>query len=122
MWTSLTTYVPQVKERVCPNAPFGVSLRLSQRSAADARQEQGRARQAQEVPRRQQHVSLHGQRVSLRAVQGNQIVKEQVYEPDWRSEERTQYTMNVADILADVVPRGHLAVDPERAARLQAAT
>ena len=36
----------------------------------------------------------------------NQIVKEQVYEPDWRSEERTQYTMNVAEILADVVPEG----------------
>jgi len=35
----------------------------------------------------------------------NQIVKEQVYEPDWRSEERTQYTMNVAEILADVVPK-----------------
>src|SRR5262249_10042495 len=34
----------------------------------------------------------------------NQIVKEQVYEPDWRSEERTQYTINVANILADVVP------------------
>jgi hypothetical protein len=34
----------------------------------------------------------------------NQIVKEQVYEPDWRSEERTQYTINVATILADVVP------------------
>ena len=27
-----------------------------------------------------------------------------MYEPDWRSEERTQYTMNVAEILADVVP------------------
>ena len=50
----------------------------------------------------------------------NQIVKEQVYEPDWRSEERTQYTMNVAEILADVVPARHFAVDPERAARLQA--
>ena len=50
----------------------------------------------------------------------NQIVKEQVYEPDWRSEERTQYTMNVAEILADVVPAVDLAVDPERAARLQA--
>src|SRR5262249_5384671 len=34
----------------------------------------------------------------------NQIVKEQVYEPDWRSEERTRYTINVADVLADVVP------------------
>ena len=31
------------------------------------------------------------------------VVKEQVYEPDWRSEERTQYTINVADVLADVV-------------------
>ena len=29
-------------------------------------------------------------------------VKEQVYEPDWRTEERTRYTMNVAEILADV--------------------
>jgi hypothetical protein len=34
------------------------------------------------------------------------IVKEQVYEPDWRSEERTEYTMNVADVLADVVDEG----------------
>ena len=33
-------------------------------------------------------------------------VKEQVYEPDWRTEERTQYTINVADILADVCPAG----------------
>jgi sugar phosphate isomerase/epimerase len=33
-------------------------------------------------------------------------VKEQVYEPDWRSEERTQYTVNVANILADVCPPG----------------
>ena len=33
MWTSLTTYVPQVQKRVCPTAPFGVSLRLSNASA-----------------------------------------------------------------------------------------
>ncbi|MCL4748345.1 MAG: metabolite traffic protein EboE, partial [Burkholderiaceae bacterium] len=36
----------------------------------------------------------------------NTIVKEQVYEPDWRTEERTRYTTNVAEILADVVPAG----------------
>ena len=29
-------------------------------------------------------------------------MKEQVYEPDWRSEQRTRYTINVADVLADV--------------------
>ena len=33
-------------------------------------------------------------------------VKEQVYEPDWRGEERTQYTINVANVLADVCPAG----------------
>ena len=30
------------------------------------------------------------------------MVKEQVYEPDWRTEARTQYTMQVADILAEI--------------------
>src|SRR5207249_8593927 len=34
------------------------------------------------------------------------IVKEQVYEPDWRTDERTQYTINVAEVLADVAPEG----------------
>jgi hypothetical protein len=33
MWTSLTTYVPQVKQRVAPEQPFGLSLRLSAASA-----------------------------------------------------------------------------------------
>jgi hypothetical protein len=33
MWASLTTYVPKVKARVSPAAPFGVSLRLSAVSA-----------------------------------------------------------------------------------------
>src|SRR6266576_646653 len=89
MWTSLTTYVPQVQKRVCPTAPFGVSLRLSNASAATL-------------------VKSKPERDKLKAFPygpfKNQIVKEQVYEPDWRSEERTQYTINVAEILADVVP------------------
>ena len=42
MWHSLTTYVPAVKTRVCPNKPFGVSLRISGQSAgrltADAKE------------------------------------------------------------------------------------
>jgi hypothetical protein len=33
-------------------------------------------------------------------------VKEQVYEPDWRTKERTQYTIHVADILAELAPEG----------------
>src|SRR5437773_2011432 len=29
LWASLTTYVPKVKARVSPNAPFGVCIRLA---------------------------------------------------------------------------------------------
>ena len=103
MWTSLTTYVPQVQKRVCPTAPFGVSLRLSNASAATLVQEQAERDKLKSF--------LADNDMYLYTVNAfpygpfkNQIVKEQVYEPDWRTEERTQYTMNVADILADVVP------------------
>ena len=33
LWTSLTTYLPQVKARVSPNQPFGVCIRLAAPSA-----------------------------------------------------------------------------------------
>ncbi len=105
MWTSLTTYVPKVKTRVCPNAPFGVSLRLSAKSAetlVNSRAERDKLKKF-----------LADNNMYLYTVNAfpygpfkNQIVKEQVYEPDWRSEERTQYTINVANVLADVVPEG----------------
>ena len=103
MWESLTTYVPKVKARVCPNAPFGVSLRLSASSAntlVNSKPERDKLKKF-----------LADNNMYLYTVNAfpygpfkNTIVKEQVYEPDWRSEERTQYTMNVAEILADVVP------------------
>ena len=87
---SLITYLPKVKARIAGNQSFGVSLRLSAKHGADARRQRRRARQAQEVPRRQRHVPLHRQRLRLRRTSRATVVKEQVYEPDWRGEERTQ--------------------------------
>src|SRR5438093_862697 len=105
IWNSLTTYVPKVKERIAPNEHFGVSLRLAAESA-------------------QTLVSNRAEREKLKKFLGDndmylytvnafpygpfkgRIVKEQVYEPDWRTEERTQYTINVAEVLADVAPEG----------------
>jgi NADPH:quinone reductase-like Zn-dependent oxidoreductase len=51
----------------------------------------------------------------------NTLVKEQVYEPDWRRRRPRLYTMQVADILAEVSGARRRADDPEPAARLQAA-
>jgi sugar phosphate isomerase/epimerase len=105
MWTSLTTYVPQVKACVSPEAPFGVSLRLSAESA--------RTLAANPEERARLRSFLADSELYLYTVNAfpygpfkGRVVKEQVYEPDWRSEERTQYTIDVADVLADVVDEG----------------
>jgi hypothetical protein len=105
MWTSLTTYVPQVKERVAPNEPFGVSLRLSAESA--------RTLASSPAERERLRSFLAENDLYLYTVNAfpygpfkGRVVKEQVYEPDWRSEERTRYTIDVADVLADVVEEG----------------
>jgi len=105
MWASLVTYVPKVKARFAPRVPFGVSLRLSAKSAerlAGDRAERDKLKKF-----------LADNDLYLYTVNAfpygpfkNQIVKEQVYEPDWRSEERTRYTIDVAEVLADVVPEG----------------
>ena len=102
MWASLVAYVPKVKARVAPKVPFGVSLRLSAKSAEIL------ARTPSERDKLKKFLADND--MYLYTVNAfpygpfkNQVVKEQVYEPDWRSEERTRYTCNVADVLAAVV-------------------
>jgi hypothetical protein len=108
MWSSLTTYVPQVKARIAPDVPFGVSLRLSAASAETL---------AASAPERERLKGfLADEDLYLYTVNAfpygpfkGRVVKEQVYEPDWRSEERTRYTKNVADVLVETTPEN---VDP----------
>jgi hypothetical protein len=103
---SLRTYVPKVKARVSPNQPFGLSLRLAALSAEllvkDVKARDGLKRFMAENDLYLYTVNAF----PYGAFKADTIVKEQVYEPDWRSEERTQYTINVADIIADVAPEG----------------
>ena len=105
MWTSLNTYLPAVKARVAPNESFGVCLRLSAASARTlVESPEERARLREFLTENDMYVytvnafpygNFKGERI-----------KEQVYEPDWRSEERTQYTMNVATVLCEIAPPG----------------
>jgi sugar phosphate isomerase/epimerase len=103
MWESLTTYVPQVKARVAPDRRFGVSLRLSAASAqalTDAPEERAKLKRFLE----DNDLYLYTVNAFPFGPFKNQRVKEQVYEPDWRTAERTRYTMQVAEILAEVCP------------------
>ena len=101
MWQSLTTYVPKVKARIAGNRRFGVSLRLSANSAHTLATS---AAEREKLKRFLGDNNMYLYTVNAfpyGAFKGT-LVKEQVYEPDWRSEERTRYTINVADVLADV--------------------
>ncbi len=101
MWDSLTNYLPKVKARVCPDQPFGVSLRISAASAerlsGDA-EERGRLKAFLD----ENDLYLYTVNAFPYGPFKNTIVKEQVYEPDWRTEQRVRYTLQVAEILAEV--------------------
>jgi sugar phosphate isomerase/epimerase len=103
IWQSLNTYVPKVKERFAGNKRFGVSLRLSAKSAetlAKSKAERDKLRKFLDDG----NMYLYTVNAFPYGAFKGTVVKEQVYEPDWRSEERTQYTINVANVLADVAP------------------
>ena len=105
MWNSVTTYVPKVKERVCPNDPFGISLRLSG-SSAETLVNDSAARDRLKKFLADNDMYLYTVNAFPHGPFKGRIVKKEVYEPDWRSEERTQYTIQVAEVLADVAPEG----------------
>jgi hypothetical protein len=105
LWTSLTTYVPKVKARVSPNDPFGVCIRLAAPSAELLASNSAERTKLKRFLADQDMYVYTANAFPYGAFKGT-VVKEQVYEPDWRTEERTQYTINVADILADLAPDG----------------
>src|SRR5215467_10204793 len=103
IWNSLTTYVPKVKERFSPKERFGVSLRLAAESAQTLVSNRAERDKLKKFLDDNDMYLYTVNAFPYGAFKGT-LVKEQVYEPDWRSEERTRYTMNVADVLADVCP------------------
>jgi hypothetical protein len=103
IWHSLNTYVPKVRDRFAGKERFGVSLRLSAKSAETLVNSPGERAKLKKFLD-DQNMYLYTVNAFVYGHFKGELVKEQVYEPDWRSEERTQYTMNVATIVADIAP------------------
>ena len=96
LWASLQTFVPQVKARVSPHAPFGVCIRLAAPTVERLPPTRG-APPAHPVPRGPGPLCLHGERLPVwRQRDGGEGAG---HEPDWRTEARTHN--EVADILAE---------------------
>ena len=101
---SLALHLPEVKRRVSPDAPMGVGLRLSGEAAVTL----GDNRQLDALVRFLDAHDLYVFTINAfpYGTFHGRPVKEQVYEPDWRSSERLAFTNRCADILAVLLPEG----------------
>lgn len=103
MRDSLYTYVPQVKQRFSPDAPMGVSLRISNASSLaliDDVEECARVREFLDAG----DLYVFTVNAFPYGPFKGEMVKEQVYEPDWSTPERAEYTIRVAEILTRITP------------------
>lgn len=105
MRASLEEFVPQVKQRVAADVPFGVSLRLSAASVQQLT--------AEPAEREWLRTFLDANDLYVYTVNAfpygpfkGDSVMERVYEPDWTTDDRADYTCGVADILAEISPPG----------------
>ncbi|NDC64653.1 MAG: hypothetical protein EBZ59_11860, partial [Planctomycetia bacterium] len=101
-FAALETHAMAVRQRVAPDAPFAIGLRLSDAASRDLAQPATLARFRQWLRERDAYVftingfpfgTFHGARV-----------KEQVYAPDWTRPERLAYTQRLFRILVDLLP------------------
>jgi sugar phosphate isomerase/epimerase len=101
---ALERHTLAVKERVCPGGPYAIGLRLGAEAARTLYDRSERLAFARWLDRHQCYVftingfpygQFHGTRV-----------KEQVFQPDWSTAARTEYTCALFEILADLLPPG----------------
>ncbi|MEU4286798.1 metabolite traffic protein EboE [Kribbella sp. NPDC026596] len=101
MRDSVVRHVPEVKRRVSPDAPMGLSLRLSGASVATLQDDP--AERADFLGYlRDQDLYVYTVNAFPHGPFKGRSVMEQVYEPDWATEDRTLYTIGVAEVLADI--------------------
>lgn len=102
-FASIREKVLAVKQRVAPDQWFGVGLRLANAAAAELSASADLRAEALDFFNANQLYPF-----SVNAFPYGQFhagpVKENVYAPDWRTPERLEYTLQVADILASWLP------------------
>jgi hypothetical protein len=96
----LSRHLPPLRQRLCPDAPLGLGLRVSEACCRDL-QEPSNFEELVELLRRTgsyvftvngfPYGQFHGERV-----------KERVYLPDWSSEERLDYTRRIGGLLVGI--------------------
>ncbi|HET9192939.1 MAG TPA: metabolite traffic protein EboE [Vicinamibacterales bacterium] len=105
LWKSVNTYLPAVKARVAPHEKFGVCLRTSAPSAELLSAEPSKVADLKKFFA-DNDLYLYTANAFVYGVFKKQVIKEDVYEPDWATPERGEYTKKVANLLAELAPEG----------------
>jgi hypothetical protein len=105
LWKSVNTYLPAVKARFAPTQKFGVCLRTSAPSAEMLSQDPTKVADLKQFFK-DQDLYLYTANAFVYGVFKKQVIKEDVYEPDWQTPERREYTKQVANLLAELAPEG----------------
>jgi hypothetical protein len=101
---SLEKYVLKVRQKICPQKPFAIGLRLGKDAAYELVKPEELKRFHEWLEKKNAYIftingfpygNFHGQRV-----------KEKVYLPDWSSKDRLDYTLTLFQILASLLPAG----------------
>ncbi|HHP7230334.1 MAG TPA: metabolite traffic protein EboE [Xenococcaceae cyanobacterium] len=102
--TNLQNYVPALKTRLASQAPFGIGLRLADIATRELLESDNLW---------QFKLWLEQANLYVFTLNGfpfgrfhHQIVKDQVYAPDWTKVERLNYTLRLVEILAFLLPPG----------------
>lgn len=101
---NLEIYTLPLKQKLSPDAPFGIGLRLSDASARELLAGNNLDELATWLEANDMYIyTLNG---FPYGDFHDQVVKDKVYMPDWRTQERVDYTIRLIDILARLVPAG----------------
>jgi hypothetical protein len=102
---NIRTHVKRVREQVCPDAPFGLGMRISAAAAQELTDEPAKLEAFRAL--------LTAENLYVFTINGfpygqfhNTSVKQDVYAPDWRDEKRVDYTCQLVQVLAALLPEG----------------
>jgi len=101
---SLKSHLPDIKAATCPDRPFGVGLRLGA-SAVQALQDPAAFDELAAVLSDNDSYVFTINGFPYGAFHGERV-KEDVYAPDWSTDDRLTYSNQLADILARLLPDG----------------
>jgi hypothetical protein len=100
---SLQRYLPAVKARVCPDRPFGVSIRLAAETVTRLTSDEAARAWLIGFLEDENLYVYTANAFPYGPFKGGEVM-ERVYEPDWATDERVRYTCRVADVLVAVTP------------------